>query len=51
MPNVLIETAFLSNKREERLLKSTSFQEKIAKAIYESVKIFKEKYEGDWVRK
>ena len=38
MPNVLVETAFLSNKKEERLLKSSSFQQKVAQGIYESVK-------------
>ncbi|MFQ5824297.1 MAG: N-acetylmuramoyl-L-alanine amidase [bacterium] len=46
MPNILIETAFISNKKEERLLKSSSFQQKVAEAIYESVKKFKEIY--DW---
>jgi N-acetylmuramoyl-L-alanine amidase len=45
MPNVLVETAFLSNKKEERLLKSSSFQQKVAQGIYESVKEFKRKYE------
>jgi N-acetylmuramoyl-L-alanine amidase len=45
MPNVLIETAFMSNKKEERWLKSSSFQQKVAQGIYESVKEFKRKYE------
>jgi N-acetylmuramoyl-L-alanine amidase len=45
MPNVLVETAFLSNPREEKLLKSSSFQQKVAEAIFESVMRFKEKYE------
>ena len=45
MPNVLIETAFMSNKKEERWLKSPSFQQKVAQGIYESVKEFKRKYE------
>ncbi|TDI83059.1 MAG: hypothetical protein E2O78_08765 [Caldithrix sp.] len=45
MPNVLVETAFMSNKKEEKLLKQSSFQDKIARAIYRSVKQFKEKYE------
>ena len=45
MPNILVETAFISNKKEEKLLKSSSFQQKVAEAIYESVKQFKEKYE------
>lgn len=37
IPSVLIETAYISNPREERLLRSTSFQKKIAKAIAASV--------------
>ncbi|MFQ5674556.1 MAG: N-acetylmuramoyl-L-alanine amidase [bacterium] len=45
MPNVLIETAFMSNKREEKMLRSGSFQQKVAQAIYESIKKFKEKYD------
>lgn len=49
MPNVLVETAFMSNRREERLLNSRSFQEKVATAIFESIKKFKEKYE--WTMK
>jgi len=45
MPNVLVETGFMSNNKEERLLKNSSFQEKMAQAIYDSIKSFKEKYE------
>ena len=45
MPSILVETAFISNPYEERLLKTRSFRQKIAEAIYESVKRFKEKYE------
>ncbi len=45
MPNVLVETGFMSNKKEERLLTKSSFQIKMAKAIFKSVKSFKEKYE------
>ncbi len=47
MPNVLVETAFISNRKEERLLKQASFQQKIAEGIFESVKRFKEKYEKE----
>ncbi|NOZ61721.1 MAG: hypothetical protein GXO74_08560 [Calditrichaeota bacterium] len=46
MPNVLIETAFISNSREEKLLRTPSFQKKLAYSIYVSVKKFKEKYES-----
>ncbi|NIR47338.1 N-acetylmuramoyl-L-alanine amidase [candidate division KSB1 bacterium] len=47
MPNVLIETAFISNRREERLLKRSSFQQKMAEGIFRSIKSFKEKYEQE----
>lgn len=46
MPNVLIETAFISNEHEEALLKSEVGQEKFAKAILEAIKKYKEKYEA-----
>ena len=45
MPRILVETAFLSNKYEERLLRTKSFRRKIAIALYESIKKFKTKYE------
>ncbi len=45
MPAVLIETAFISNKDEETLLKKNSFRQKIAQSIFESIKGFKKKYE------
>lgn len=46
MTAILVETAFISNKKEESLLKKESFQRKIAQALYESVKEFKERYES-----
>ncbi len=45
MPSILVETAFISNPYEERLLKTRSFRQKVAEAICESVRRFKEKYE------
>lgn len=45
MPSVLIETAFISNKDDEKLLKDDEFQRKTANAIYESIRAFKEKYD------
>jgi N-acetylmuramoyl-L-alanine amidase len=47
MPSVLVELAFISNKREEALLKKDSFQQKAAEAIYEGVKKFIDKYGSD----
>lgn len=45
MPNILFETAFISNRAEEKKLKSSRFQKKLAEALFESIKKFKEKYE------
>jgi len=46
MPNILIETAFITNPNEERQLRSSAFQKKQAFAIYQSIKKFKERYES-----
>lgn len=34
IPSLLVETGFISNRQEERLLGSSAYQDKIAKAIY-----------------
>ncbi len=47
MPNILIEVAFISNKREEKLLRTPQFQRKVAEAICESILKFKKKYEKE----
>lgn len=47
MPSVLIETGFLSNKKEEKLLKDASFQNEMAKAISMAVVDFCKKYTSD----
>jgi len=47
MPAVLVETAFISNSNDERLLREKDFQKKWARAIYDSIVAFKEKYELD----
>lgn len=46
MPSVLIETAFLSNKKDEALLKAKRTQQDIAEAIKDAVVQFKHKYEA-----
>ena len=43
MPSVLIETGFLTNSKENAFLKSSANQQKMAKAIYEAFKTYKEK--------
>ncbi|MGD9202049.1 MAG: N-acetylmuramoyl-L-alanine amidase [Chitinispirillia bacterium] len=46
MPSVLIETCFISNPAEEKLLNSKKYQKKIALAIKDAILKFKEKYEA-----
>jgi N-acetylmuramoyl-L-alanine amidase len=45
MPNVLVETGYLSNRSDERFLKSEKGQQKMAQAIFNAVKLFKQEYE------
>jgi len=45
MPSVLIETAFISNPKEEEVLSSEDGQIQFAQAIVEAVKRFKKTYE------
>ncbi|PKL82871.1 MAG: hypothetical protein CVV24_07890 [Ignavibacteriae bacterium HGW-Ignavibacteriae-3] len=48
MPGVLIETGFLSNRKDEAHLKSAAGQNEIADAIYSAVKKYKENYEKEF---
>ena len=45
MPSVLVETCFISNPGEEKLLKNKKFQEELGVAIADAVIKFKKKYE------
>jgi len=45
MPNVLVELGYLSNRKEEQLLRSSDGQWKIAEALFKSIKDYKKKYE------
>ncbi|MCX7797194.1 MAG: N-acetylmuramoyl-L-alanine amidase [Melioribacter sp.] len=47
MPSVLIETGYLSNKRDEEYLRSSKGQLEIAKAIFNAIKKFKEFYDKE----
>jgi N-acetylmuramoyl-L-alanine amidase len=38
IPSILVETGFISNEREEKLLTSADHQKKIANAIYQSIR-------------
>lgn len=44
-PSVLIEAGFISNKKEEKTLKSSKYHRRVAQAIYKAIKKFKAKYE------
>ncbi len=46
-PSVLLETGFITNKSEEKLLKSKKYHKKVAKAVYKAIKRFKSKYESN----
>jgi N-acetylmuramoyl-L-alanine amidase len=45
-PSVLIEAGFISNKNEEKTLKSGRYHKRVAKAVYQAIKKFKAKYES-----
>jgi N-acetylmuramoyl-L-alanine amidase len=45
MPAVLVETAFISNPAEEKLLRTKEFQGKIARGIFRGILAFKSKME------
>jgi len=44
IPSMLVETAFISNQEEERRLKSSAHQQRLAKAILAGVKSYFRKY-------
>lgn len=45
MPSILVETAFISNPREERRLRNKEFREELVGALVRAVANFKRKYE------
>lgn len=45
MPNVLVETGYLSNRNEEKVLRSAQGQTKIAEALFKGVQEYKQMYE------
>jgi N-acetylmuramoyl-L-alanine amidase len=47
MPSVLIETAFLSNKKDEAYLKSERGQQKLAEAMFNAIKAYRTYYESE----
>jgi N-acetylmuramoyl-L-alanine amidase len=45
MPKVLVETAYLSNREDEKFLRSAAGQQKIAEALYHAIARYKDEYE------
>ncbi len=45
MPAILVETGFISNKREEKLHKTKKFRQKVAQAVFDSIMEFKRQEE------
>jgi N-acetylmuramoyl-L-alanine amidase len=45
MPNILVETAYLSNREDERFLRSDAGQQKIAEALFRAIRKYKLEYE------
>jgi N-acetylmuramoyl-L-alanine amidase len=45
MPSVLVETGYLSNKKDEAFLNSASGQQKLAESIFGSILSYREEYE------
>jgi N-acetylmuramoyl-L-alanine amidase len=46
-PSILVESGFISNRTEEKLLKDDDYQEDVARSIYDAIKRFKAKYESN----
>ena len=46
-PSVLLETGFISNVQEEKLLKNKKYRKKVARSVYDAIKRFKAKYESN----
>jgi N-acetylmuramoyl-L-alanine amidase len=47
MPSVLVETAFITNQKEEEKLKDDEWRDKIAHAIADGILAYKDKVEGN----
>jgi N-acetylmuramoyl-L-alanine amidase len=45
MPSILIEMGFISNLEEEAMLNNPSYQERMARAIFEGIKHFKHRFD------
>ena len=50
MPSILVEIGFISNPEEEKMLKRSSYQKKLAEAVYEAIILFKKEIERGYFR-
>jgi N-acetylmuramoyl-L-alanine amidase len=46
MPAILVETAFISNPKEERLLRTPAFRQQVAEAIFQGVNGYRQQMAG-----
>ncbi len=46
MPNILVETGFISNPYDAKILRTSAYQYKIARGIFEGLRRFKRDYEN-----
>ncbi len=45
MPSILVEVAFISNPKEENMLRNPNFQKRMAEGIYNAIALYKRNYE------
>ncbi len=45
MPSILAEGAFISNPREENMLRNSDFQKRVAEGLYDAIAAYKRNYE------
>jgi N-acetylmuramoyl-L-alanine amidase len=45
MPSILVEVAFISNSKEENMLKNSDFQKKVAEELYQAIARYKQNFE------
>ncbi len=45
MPSILVEVAFISNPREENMLRNPDFQKRVAEGLYNAIALYKRNFE------
>jgi len=49
MPNILVETGYISNAKEARKLRTPEYRQEIARGVYQGIVAFKKKYDQQTV--